>query len=185
MTMSRRQFCLSTAMAGLPLRAFADAKEDVGAILAERIEKLGATQAGVGIVAGRLGSDGAGIVARGPVNGATQFEIGSVTKGFTALLLAEMVLKGDVALDDPARRYLPSVPLPMNGRAITLEDLATHTSGLPFMPDPLPATKTDIYRFLAGYKPKQAPGANWDYSNLGYWLLGEALAARAGRISKS
>ena len=64
------------------------------------------------------------------------FEIGSVTKVFTSLLLADMVQRGEVALTDPIGKYLPAdVKVPeRNGHAITLEDLATHTSGLPRMP---------------------------------------------------
>jgi CubicO group peptidase (beta-lactamase class C family) len=67
----------------------------------------------------------------------TLFEIGSITKCFTAVLLADMVHKGEVRLEDPAERYVPEgVRLPrVAGRAITLEDLATYSSGLPRMPD--------------------------------------------------
>ena len=60
----------------------------------------------------------------------TSFQIGSVTKVFTALVLADMAERGEVHLSDPAARYLP-------GRATdgpTLADLATHTSGLPRLP---------------------------------------------------
>ncbi len=68
------------------------------------------------------------------LNGETVFEIGSVTKVFTSLLLSDMVQRGQVALTDPVSKYLPAgVRLPeRNGRQITLQDLATHTSGLSF-----------------------------------------------------
>ncbi len=102
-----------------------------------------------------------------------------------------MVRKGEVALADPVAKYLPAgVNIPEhNGRSITLVDLATHTSGLPFMPDELPAFRTSatpdnsdaqLYKFLARYQLTRDPGAEWDYSNVGYWLLGQALATRAG-----
>lgn len=72
-----------------------------------------------------------------PVNGSTIFNIDSITKTFTTLVLADMVKQGIVSLGDPIERYLPAavVKVPQyNGTKITLEDLATHTSGLPFMP---------------------------------------------------
>jgi serine-type D-Ala-D-Ala carboxypeptidase/endopeptidase len=129
-----------------------------------------------------------------PLNGDTVFEIASVTKVFTALLLADMVDKKEVALSDPAAKYLPGVKLPeRNGRLITLVDLATHTSGLPFMPadappfnDPTAAkySTDDLKRFLAGYQLTRDIGSDWDYSNIGYWVLSEALAARAGKDAR-
>jgi serine-type D-Ala-D-Ala carboxypeptidase/endopeptidase len=71
-----------------------------------------------------------------PVNENTLFDIGSITKTFTTLLLADMVEQGIVNLTDPIEKYLPvSVKVPeFNGHKITFEDLATHTSGLPGMP---------------------------------------------------
>lgn len=71
-----------------------------------------------------------------PVTSETVFEIGSITKVFTALLLADMVRRGEVGLDDPVARHLPGdYRLPeLDGRQITLADLATHTSGLPSWP---------------------------------------------------
>jgi serine-type D-Ala-D-Ala carboxypeptidase/endopeptidase len=73
---------------------------------------------------------------RRPVTADTVFEIGSVTKVFTALLLADMALRGEVGLNDPVSRHLPGdFKLPLrDGREITLADLATHTSGLPRWP---------------------------------------------------
>src|SRR5579862_7321628 len=71
-----------------------------------------------------------------PVTSGTVFEIGSITKVFTALLLGEMAHRGEVGLDDPVARHLPGdfhVP-EFDGRKITLADLATHTSGLPRFP---------------------------------------------------
>ena len=115
-----------------------------------------------------------------------------MTKVFTALLLADMAQKNEVALADPAGKYLPAgVKLPeRNGRSITLVDLATHTSGLPFMPENAPALNdpaaakysvVDLKQYLASYQLKRDIGAEWDYSNIGYWVLSEALASRAGK----
>jgi len=173
------------------------ADADIRKMLAERVDTLAGKEDGVGIVVGVVGPRGRRVVSYGhldhadprPLDGDTGFEIGSVTKVFTALLLADMVQKGEVALADPVAKYLPAVKIPeRNGRSITLLDLATHTSGLPFMPDALPAfddsaaTKygaARLYRFLAGYELPRDSGAEWDYSNIGYWLLGQALTSRA------
>ena len=123
----------------------------------------------------------------------TVFEIGSVTKAFTATVLAEMVARGEVALEDSVARYLPpEVRLPSrNGKAITLLDLATHTSGLPRFPtnmnpgdDANPFadyTQEQLFAFLSSYVLPRDPGEQYEYSNLGMALLGHALARRAGK----
>ena len=162
-------------------------------------ERVGAQENAVGIVVGLLEPQGRRIIAHGhrnegdsgPLDGDTVFEIGSVTKVFTALLLADMVRKDEVALADPAAKYLPaSVKVPeRNGRSITLLDLATHTSGLPFMPENAPAfndpaaakySAADLKQYVGGYQLTRDIGSEWDYSNIGYWLLSEALSSRAG-----
>jgi CubicO group peptidase (beta-lactamase class C family) len=172
---------------------------DIRTMLTERVDALAGRADDVGIVVGVVGPQGRRVISYGhlnqgdprPVNGDTVFEIGSVSKVFTALLLAEMVRKGEVALTDPVAKYLPvGVKIPeRNGRAITLLDLATHTSGLPFMPNELSAfndsggtknSDAQLYQFLAHYQLSHDIGAEWDYSNIGYWLLGQALACRAG-----
>ena len=171
---------------------------DIRKMLAERVDSIAGQEGGIGIVVGVVGPQGRRVISYGRLNhgdprllnGDTVFEIGSVSKVFTALLLAEMVRKGEVALADPVAKYLPgSVKIPeRNGLSITLLDLANHTSGLPFMPDELPIyndpaakySDEELRRFLARYRLTRDPGAEWDYSNLGYWLLGQALASRAG-----
>jgi serine-type D-Ala-D-Ala carboxypeptidase/endopeptidase len=172
---------------------------DIRRILAERVDTLAGSQDGIGIAVGVIGPQGRRVIPYGHLGhadprrlgGDTVFEVGSVSKVFTALLLADMVRNGEVALADPVAKYLPpGIKIPeRDGRSITLADLATHTSGLPFMPDELPvfnasatANNSDapLYRFLARYQLARDPGTEWDYSNIGYWLLGQALAARAG-----
>ena len=120
------------------------------------------------------------------------FEIMSITKVFTALLLADMVHRGEVAFHDPVAQYLPAT-LHQNSTAITLLDLATYTSGLPNMPGNLPPdwwsspdpmgayTEAKLYEFLASYVPKYEPGKHYEYANLSFGLLGIALARRAGK----
>lgn len=128
-----------------------------------------------------------------PVAASTLFEIGSVTKVFTALLLADMAHRGELGFDDPVDRYLPDgLRTPQrNGRAITLAQLAIHTSGLPYFPfspittpNPLEAlahfSLADLRDWLAGLTLPRDPGSQWEYSNAGYGILGLALASRAG-----
>lgn len=123
-------------------------------------------------------------------DGNTVFEIGSVSKVFTSLLLAEAVVDKQVALDTPVAQLLPpGTKLPASRRPITLLDLATHTSGLPRMPSNLrptdPAnpyadyTLQQLYGYLGGLTLDREPGAKYEYSNLGAALLGNALAQRA------
>jgi len=119
------------------------------------------------------------------------YEIGSITKTFTGLILSQMVEQGKVKFDDPVRELLPpgTVQKPA-GSEITLLDLATQHSGLPRMPDNFtPADESNpyadyhaanMYAFLAKHgvaKPDKAP---FLYSNYGFGLLGQALSVRAG-----
>lgn len=123
----------------------------------------------------------------------TVFEIGSVTKVFTALLLADQVVAGTVALDEPLQDVYPELRLPVRGRPVTLVDLATHTSGFPRLPkglvrqalghgdDPYARfTDDDVTAALEGVRLKREPGRTMRYSNFGAAVLGNALARRAG-----
>ena len=110
-----------------------------------RLDERIASGNGVGLVAASLEPDGTVVIAAAgkpgpdalPLDGHSVFEIGSITKVFTALLLADMVERGEVTLDTPVQRLMPSeVKVPRrNGREITLVDLATHTSGSPRLPN--------------------------------------------------
>lgn len=171
--------------------------DEIRDLLRRRVEAIGGSDAGIGIVVGIFEPRGRRIVAFGhpargdsrPLTGDSVFEIGSVGKVFTALLLADMVDRGHVALADPVAKWLPPhLKVPKRGdRFITLADLATHTSGLPFMTDERPALNAvlpysgmALEQFLSRYALPRDPGASWDYSNVGYWLLGEALTTRGG-----
>ena len=119
------------------------------------------------------------------------FEIGSITKTFTALILSQMVEQSKVKFDDPVRTLLPqgTVAKP-DGDEITLLDLATQHSGLPRMPDNFnPADNNNpyadyapanLYSFLAKYGVARPGKPGFLYSNLGVGLLGQALSVRAG-----
>jgi D-alanyl-D-alanine-carboxypeptidase/D-alanyl-D-alanine-endopeptidase len=170
---------------------------EIRRILTERID---VQKQGVGIVVGIIDPHGRRIVAYGalekgdkrPLDGDTIFEIGSITKVFTALLAADMAQRGELKLDDPIQKYLPPVVrIPeRGGKQITLIDLATHTSGLPRMPenfrpkDPsrpyVDYTVDALYSFLSSYELRRDIGIKYVYSNLGFGLLGLGLAQRAG-----
>ncbi len=119
------------------------------------------------------------------------FEIGSITKTFTGLILSQLVEQGKVKFDDPVRALLPpgTVDKP-SGAEITLLDLATQHSGLPRMPDNFaPADNANpyadydakkLYAFIAKHGVAKPADAGFLYSNLGFGLLGQALADRAG-----
>jgi serine-type D-Ala-D-Ala carboxypeptidase/endopeptidase len=164
-------------------------------ILSDRIDKY---RQSVGIVVGIIEPQGQRVVAHGhlnqgdprPLNGDTVFEIDSITKVFTGLLLTDMVSRGEVALTDPVAKYLASdVKVPeRGGRQITLLDLVTHYSGLPQLPlnaplyeqDPIGNYTVDqLYSMLAAYHLESDPGTQYFYSNVGFGLLGHALARRA------
>lgn len=123
-------------------------------------------------------------------DGDTVFEIGSVTKTFTALLLARGVEAKKLSLDTPVATLLPDFKIPArHGKPITLGLLAEQFSGLPRLPGNLqPADLGNPYAdygrdrlkaFLASYTLPRDPGAAYEYSNLGFGLLGEALAQHA------
>jgi len=212
MTLSRREFGLGVgaAIIALHTRAALAAPENglsiaaIRDILAARID---AQRNGVGLVVGVVSPEGRQRVGYGRLakndphtpDADTVFEIASLTKIFTGLIFAGMVLSGEIGMKDPLSRHLPGIALPeRDGRAITLLDLATHTSGLPQFPDnprlppDAPAdvfqwylametyTEEDLFAFLAGYELPRTPGAQWGYSNVGFSLLGMALCRRAG-----
>jgi D-alanyl-D-alanine-carboxypeptidase/D-alanyl-D-alanine-endopeptidase len=128
-----------------------------------------------------------------PYDEHTAFEIGSVAKTMTAALLAEFIARGEVALSDPIAKLLPpgtSVPS-FEGRAITIGDIVTHTSGLPSYPPqwhPTDASNPfaglseyDLLDALAATRLTRAPGSQWEYSNFAMMVLSYALAKRSGK----
>src|SRR2546427_61949 len=184
----------TTASAGYTL-----AEPEIKTMLQDFID---ADKLGVGLVIGIADERGARVVGHGKmdngtsadVDGDTLFEIGSITKVFTALLLVDMVERGEMKLDDPVQKYLPaSVRMPTyQCKQITLLHLATHTSGLwrgrdnlsPRSwrdPDQADYTVEQLYAFLSHYTQRRAPGIQQEYSNLGMQLLGHVIALKAGK----
>lgn len=124
----------------------------------------------------------------------TLFEIGSITKVFTATLLADLVEKKTITLDDSITKFLPdSVAKNKFLQGITFKQLANHTSGLPKLPDNIdkvshytlanPYThygRKELFSYLKNVRLDELPGEKFEYSNLGFALLGELIS----RISK-
>jgi len=153
----------------------------------------------VGIAAGIIDETGSRVLTAGtlskkdvsPVTGDSVFEIGSISKAFTGVLLAAAIERGDVKLDDAASTHLKATKIPQkNGEPILLRHLAQHTSALPRMPTNFapknPAnpyadyTVEDMYAFVSVGALSRSPGQKYDYSNLGMGLLGHLLAVKAG-----
>jgi serine-type D-Ala-D-Ala carboxypeptidase/endopeptidase len=142
--LNRRTFTLGISAAAMAARARALEVDDDNAIRDILRRRVEVEKRSVGMAVCVVTPNRKRFVACGrerlsdsrPVSPETVFEIGSITKVFTALLLANMVRRGEVGLDDPVSRHLPSdfkVPL-RDSREMTLADLATHTSGLPRWP---------------------------------------------------
>jgi D-alanyl-D-alanine-carboxypeptidase/D-alanyl-D-alanine-endopeptidase len=117
----------------------------------------------------------------------TLFQIGSITKTFTGILLALLVERGMVQLNDPLQKYMPKgVEVPSyNGRQILLLDLATHVSALPRNPPMAKRqprlTVDEMYELLRNLRLTRQPGRQYEYSNWGFGLLGDALV----RVTKA
>lgn len=127
-----------------------------------------------------------------PIDENTIFETGSISKVFTSLILADMVVNGEISLDDPIDKFLPeNVKTPSkDGKKITLLDLATHTSGLPVMPNYPPNPDSDkeyeynkdgMYEYLSDFEIPREIGSQYEYSNIGGSLLGHVLSLHAGK----
>jgi CubicO group peptidase (beta-lactamase class C family) len=174
--------------------------QDLGELKALLLNRTDENPKAVGIVVGLVDATGerflaSGVTAPGGTavpDADTVYEIGSITKVFTSLILADMAGRGEVKLDDPVAKFLPpTVKVPeRDGKKITLLDLSNQVSGLPRMPDNFkPADMGDpyadygppqLYDFLSRYQLPRGIGEKYEYSNLGVGLLGHALALKAG-----
>ena len=172
------------------------ADSELQELIRTRVEEGRAT----GIVVGVLEADGTRrIQAYGragpgamPLGAETIFEIGSISKVFTAIILADMAADGLLALEDPVQTLAPDgVTIPSRpGQAIRLVDIATHRSALPRLPDNMsPADPSNpyadytpqmLYDFLNGHELRRDVGAQFEYSNLAVGMLGHLLAMKSG-----
>lgn len=157
-----------------------------------------------GVVIGWVSPAGSGVVgwgdsgdpSRPTMDGETVFQVGSITKVFTSLLLADMVGRGEVRLDEPLSAFAPAGTVFSSERVAdaTLAELATHTSGLPrlaptarmfagalfFRGNPYRGMgEASVWTDTTGIGDSFV-GEGHAYSNLGVAVLGQALAARAG-----
>lgn len=190
----------NAAMSAQPTNSSAISKEIPQPVKSFMLNQI-VNKSKAAIVVGFVDPNGARIFSFGnmsaahniPVNQNTLFNIGSITKTFTTLLLADMATHGIVNLNDPIDKYLPaSVKVPeFNGTKITLEDLATHTSGLPeFPPNAWLNGKVGtinpqyneslLYQALSNTKLTREPGSKFQYSSFGIALLGHILSLKAG-----
>jgi D-alanyl-D-alanine-carboxypeptidase/D-alanyl-D-alanine-endopeptidase len=157
------------------------------------------------IVVGIIDSSGKHIISAGVLSDKdrrlpdanTEYEIGSITKVFTSLILADMSLKKQLNLSDPFLKFLPKEVKPVDKkvRDITLLNLATHTSGFPRFPNNADSkdlenpyadyTVGQLYEYISGFQPDQAPGSQYQYSNTGYSLLGQVISKVSGKDFES
>jgi serine-type D-Ala-D-Ala carboxypeptidase/endopeptidase len=156
----------------------------------------------VGIVVGIVTPVGSRVYGFGSSNlsrlqqpdGNSVFRLASISKVFTGILLADLVLQGVVRLDDPISKFLPKDVLGPHSplSSITLLRLATHTSGFPKMvpharrsafpnEEPKPLTRDELYTFLRTFRPQTPPGGQFRYSNVGVALLGHILERASGQ----
>ena len=188
---SDRAPTVPTTAAAAPLK-LPELKAKLDAELKPLVENPAlAGASGIGVAIGVFEHGEQRVLTYGVAKEDSLFEIGSITKTFTGLILSEMVVEKKVSLDTPVRELLPpgTVAKPA-GPEITLLSLATHHSGMARMPDNFhpadPAnpyadyTEKDLYQYIAKSGLALKPDAKFEYSNLGMGLLGDALAHKAG-----
>ncbi|MGA7571806.1 MAG: serine hydrolase domain-containing protein [Candidatus Aquilonibacter sp.] len=162
----------------------------IDAAIAKQVTEQQVTGAAVGVY-----QDGALLVLKTyglrdvaknlPVDADTRFEIGSVTKQFTAAAILQLQEQGKLSIDDPLAKYLPTFP---HANEITLRQLLNQVSGLPnytSLPDIATAMATipDATGKIVAYVNKPldfTPGTKWEYSNTNYWVLGKVVSHVSG-----
>jgi CubicO group peptidase (beta-lactamase class C family) len=187
---------LAVLIGALPARAAVNDAAAIKSFLQDNLDLE--KQPKVGVVVGYVDEHESWIVSRGRIgdkemDGDTVFEIGSITKTFTALLLMDMVERGEMKLDDPVAKYLPAdVTVPSRGgKEITLLNLAVQDSGLPFNADNYVGKDTEeqfegytsklMYAYLCGHTLAATPGEKFQYSNIGMAVLGHVMERHSGK----
>jgi CubicO group peptidase (beta-lactamase class C family) len=131
-----------------------------------------------GVVASRVAGL-ADVAARRPVDPRTLFEIGSIGKAFTAVVILQLEREGRLSVHEPVVRHLPWFRVPRHGSAITLHHLLSHTAGITAGIDHTPEPTFQVWR-LRHLTPGCAPGRRFHYSNVGYKVLGLVIEAIEG-----
>ena len=191
---------LSAVALGITAATNVHAAFDEQALQTLLVERVDERKWGTAIVVGISSPQGRRIMSYGTlsvedrrkVDGSTVFEIASLTKVLTALVLADMATRGRLKLDSPVSTCLPDgVNVPQHaGKQITFVDLVTHTSGLPLRPTNLASqtalnkyagyTAKQLYEGLATFELPRDPGTKFEYSNWAFGLLGQALSHCGG-----
>jgi CubicO group peptidase (beta-lactamase class C family) len=172
----------------------------IPADVSEYIEATTANETYVGVIVGFIDGDETSVQSYGvasletmqPPAVDTVFEIGSITKTFTATLLADAALQGELSLDDTVQSHAPDgiTLAQVDDRPVTLADVATHRAGLPRLPpnmtsvdisDPYATYDTDLlWQAIDTLEPVRPPGTLAEYSNFGFGLLGTLVAGGGG-----
>ena len=174
---------------------YPNALSDNANTLKATLDNLVKTQQVVGIIVAKVSSNSVEVQSAGstaignetPPDINTIFEIASITKAITGLVVAEAVLEGRISEQAVAQSYLPNIVLPKSLPPITLRHLVTHTSGVPgyygdfFKPRDILNPWADfsffeLRRFLQQTKLENKPGEVHSYSNIGAGLVGHLLA---------
>jgi CubicO group peptidase (beta-lactamase class C family) len=126
-------------------------------------------------------------VTREPLDTASVFELASVSKQFTAMVIMMLEEEGKLGYDDAIEKYIPGLPYP----GVTIRNLLNHTSGLPdyqavmdqYWDKTKVAGNDDNIEYLKRYKPAKrfAPGEKYEYSNTGYMLLASIAEKTSGK----
>jgi beta-lactamase class C len=193
-TLIRTNIVIATVMGALLAAGFVQAQVNVEQIVKQKVQPI-LPKGGGGGVAVSVGMDGktsffnygmADNAQNRPVTPDSIFNLGSVGKVFATTLLAQAVKQGELSLDDPVSKYVTELQRGGDIRRITLGQLASHTSGLPRVPQQYETwhkgryTWPDFVRFLNSWKagPNHEPGQQYLYSNAAMVLLRVALERR-------
>ncbi|EMI23007.1 penicillin-binding protein AmpH [Rhodopirellula maiorica SM1] len=198
-----RTFFAAIYVVCLSFEAIPEEPSGVGR-LEQRVQKLAKTyiqsQSMMGVSIGVIQGAESATVHHGrtseigpPPNDQTLYEIGSISKVFTGILVADAVKRGEIRLDQPVSELLPTaVTMPSwPDRPITVLDIATHRSGLPRLGDNMPSLHTAnpygdytsalAYEFLNSHSLSRAPGTQYEYSNLAFGLLGHLISRQTNK----
>jgi CubicO group peptidase (beta-lactamase class C family) len=184
--MSRAAFCQSQGPSSAAL-------ESLDSVIAKQVSDNGVGGVTVGVVVGpdlvwTKSYGEANMESHIPAQQESVYRIGSITKQFTAVMLLQLVELGKVHLSDPVEKYFPEINK-VKGRwpgapPITFFQLATHTAGLAREPEDLPSYTVGpvsewekvLLKALEHTSYAYEPGTRYSYSNIGYAVLGAALA---------